>query len=267
MNFKKAFAVIMLAALNIGLCFAQSGTAKHVVERGETLASIAKLYSVSEEEIVKLNPDAAQFVYVGMELVMPDSQKQEPADTVQSGNALVFQTEAMEPSKQVSNTSNAYSFSFWGVSYFAGFENAGEGFYMVGGEGYNTFNYGGWGLNFMLGANYGLVDKDYAGVAFLVGPAYGYALNNNVLVAASLDFFGSYTGTGKKEKTGYSEMFDREATYTTTGDDSFNWGIALMPKLVLKINKVRPWVGVNAMWTKGVDKLSWGFQVGIGFNI
>lgn len=71
MNIKKALVVIMLTTLNFGLCFAQSSTSKHVVERGETLASIAKHYSVTEEEIIKLNPDAAQFVYVGMELTIP----------------------------------------------------------------------------------------------------------------------------------------------------------------------------------------------------
>ncbi len=92
---KKAIALAVLAAMSVVPCFAQSGTTKHVVERGETLASIAKLYSVSEDEIVKLNPDAAQFVYVGMELVLPDvsSKRQEQASSVKSESALVEQTE------------------------------------------------------------------------------------------------------------------------------------------------------------------------------
>ena len=45
---------------------------KHVIERGETLESIATRYGVTTEEIIKLNPDAAQFVYVGMELTLPE---------------------------------------------------------------------------------------------------------------------------------------------------------------------------------------------------
>lgn len=92
---KKVIAVAILTAMSIWPCFAQSGTTKHVVERGETLASIAKLYSVSEDEIVRLNPDVAQFVYVGMELVLPESgtKRQEQASPVKSENALVEQTE------------------------------------------------------------------------------------------------------------------------------------------------------------------------------
>lgn len=40
-----------------------------------------------------------------------------------------------------------------------------------------------------------------------------------------------------------------------------------MPKAVVKFGKVQPWVGVNASWIKGADKLTVGFQVGIGFNV
>lgn len=60
-------AAIMLCAVPTS---AQS-VKKHIVERGETLASIAGKYGVSQEEITRLNPDASQFVYVGMELTIP----------------------------------------------------------------------------------------------------------------------------------------------------------------------------------------------------
>lgn len=94
-NLKKVIAAVMFVAISTGSCFAQSGTTKHVVERGETLASIAKLYSVTEAEIVRLNPDAAQFVYVGMELVLPETgtKGQEQASPVKSEITLTEQTE------------------------------------------------------------------------------------------------------------------------------------------------------------------------------
>lgn len=76
-------------------------------------------------------------------------------------------------------------------------DNAGKGYYMFGGE---FFSDSGWGGDIQFGFNYGLVDKDYAGGAFLLGPAYGYAYNN-VLVSASLDFIGTYSSVGKSEKT------------------------------------------------------------------
>lgn len=57
---------------------------KHVIERGETLESIATRYGVTTEEIIKLNPDAAQFVYVGMELTLPEK----PVETAVGDTAV-----------------------------------------------------------------------------------------------------------------------------------------------------------------------------------
>lgn len=60
-----------MVAFGVGWAFAQTNTIKHTVDRGETLQSIAKCYATTEAKIIELNPDAAQFVYVGMELVIP----------------------------------------------------------------------------------------------------------------------------------------------------------------------------------------------------
>lgn len=69
----KLFTAVMAMALNSGLCLAQNenNVITHTIARGETLTSIAKRYSVSEAKIIELNPDAAQFVYVGMDLKIP----------------------------------------------------------------------------------------------------------------------------------------------------------------------------------------------------
>lgn len=151
----------------------------------------------------------------------------------------------------------ASDFSYWGISYVASFDFAGEGFYMAGNQ--RLFD-SGWGFEFRLGANYGLVDSDFAGVAILAGPAYGYVYNN-ILLSTSLDFLGVYAGTGKKEKT-----TDRGNKYI--GNDSkFDWGLALMPKVAVRLGNVIPWAGINAQWKEGANKLSLGFEVGIGFRI
>lgn len=152
-------------------------------------------------------------------------------------------------------------FSFFGISYFAPFDYIDMGYYMLGG---GVFSDSGWGADFHIGANYGLVDSDYAGFAFLVGPAYGHAFNK-VLVSASLDFLGTYSSAGESIMTGTN---GRGEEYEYLGTETeFNWGIALMPKVVIKLGKVKPWLGVNAQWAKGADKLDFGFQIGIGFNI
>ncbi len=43
----------------------------HKIERGENLESIAKKYNTTKEEIIKLNPNVAQFIFVGMNLKIP----------------------------------------------------------------------------------------------------------------------------------------------------------------------------------------------------
>ena len=72
----KAIAIIAVLLLCASSAWAEE-IKKHVVERGETLSSIATKYGVSQEEIIKLNPEAKQFIYVGMELVIPVT----PAET------------------------------------------------------------------------------------------------------------------------------------------------------------------------------------------
>lgn len=68
---KKIITFICMMFVGMSLVVAQTNTTKHTVERGETLASIAKRYATTEAKIIELNPDAAQFVYVGMELTIP----------------------------------------------------------------------------------------------------------------------------------------------------------------------------------------------------
>lgn len=72
---KRFMAIVAIVLVSTVSAMAQT-VRKHVVERGETLASIAGKYAVSKDDIVKLNPDAAQFVYVGMELQIPEGGKQ-----------------------------------------------------------------------------------------------------------------------------------------------------------------------------------------------
>lgn len=67
---KKIFLSVLLCTVCMfGL--AQSQTVTHVVQRGETLESIAESYKVSVEDINKANPNADGIVYVGMKLVLP----------------------------------------------------------------------------------------------------------------------------------------------------------------------------------------------------
>lgn len=68
----RMIALLAVVLMSSSVALAQTSTSKHIVERGETLESIAEKYGVSKDDLVKLNPDAGQFVYVGMELIVPE---------------------------------------------------------------------------------------------------------------------------------------------------------------------------------------------------
>ena len=171
---KRLLSAICMMAFCICLAVAQTNTIKHTVDRGETLASIAKRYAITEAKLIELNPDAAQFVYVGMELIIP-----------------VVSTETATEQKQVyNNTDNlsnivAYSpisNSDTNFSYNDSFEKNRKSSYFELGYSASTFedvkssgSYGfGWtslpwpiadriymGLHFSpLGFNFGLVHSD-----------------------------------------------------------------------------------------------------------
>ena len=67
---KKIFLSVLLCTVCM-FGMAQSQTVTHVVQRGETIESIAEYYKVSIEDINKANPNADGIVYVGMKLVVP----------------------------------------------------------------------------------------------------------------------------------------------------------------------------------------------------
>ncbi|MDO4161319.1 MAG: LysM peptidoglycan-binding domain-containing protein [Prevotellaceae bacterium] len=248
----KIIMTTLVMLFSIALAVAQTNTIKHTVERGETLASIAEKYGTTEAKIIELNPDAAQFVYVGMELNVPmanhtvenETDTNEIISNTKSNNKNISYLESQDNEISISNTKSTseltpLDFCYLMVSYFSSFDVVDQGYYMLGGSSYSEK---GWGVEYYFGANYGLVESDYAGTVFLIGPSYGYVYDK-ILCGASLDFMGSYV------------------------DSKFNWGITFMPKMIIHLGKIAPLIGINAIWAKGSDKLTLGFQVGLGFNI
>lgn len=72
---KKYFLSVLFCTVCM-FTMAQSQTVTHVVQRGETIESIAEIYKVSVEDINKANPNADGIVYVGMKLVIPTNTKE-----------------------------------------------------------------------------------------------------------------------------------------------------------------------------------------------
>lgn len=261
---KRLSAAIFMAVFVMCLAVAQTATIKHTVDRGETLASIAKRYSTTEAKIIELNPDAAQFVYVGMELTIPVVKAQEQAQTQTStapsysSSSTYYSDQTNDETKLSSPLGEDGSFSRYGLSYFAPFEAAEHGYYMFGGEYLNLSNGSGWGFDFKCGWNMGLEPKDAdSSVLFLVGPSYGCLYNETLVLSSSLDFVGLCTFGSEQKPDG-----------TTKDKTFFGWGISLMPKLTFNLSgSVSTFVGINATWLEDADDISVGFQVGIGFKI
>ena len=269
---KKIFLSVLFSTVSM-FTMAQSQTVTHVVQRGETIESIAEFYKVSVEDINKANPNADGIVYVGMKLNIPtsntatkdvaaskDYQRTNEIPTTNKNDATAISQSKNNYNAQKTST-DLNDFSFYGLCYRASFEDVGTGFYCLGGT---TFTSSGWGVNFCLGADYGLAEKHYEGVCFYIGPSYGYNFKN-ILLMGSLDFIGSYVGQGEGEQTGTNHKGE---TYTYTGTKSkFNWGIALSPQVGIKLSKVTPYLGLDFNWAKGAKKIDVGFCVGVGFDI
>lgn len=67
---KKLFLSAVLCTASM-VTMAQSQIITHVVQRGETLESIAKYYNISVADLNNANPNADGLIYVGMKLAVP----------------------------------------------------------------------------------------------------------------------------------------------------------------------------------------------------
>jgi len=148
---------------------------------------------------------------------------------------------------------NPEDFDYAGAEYNAGFKEPGIGVYYIG---FQRLTDSGFGAEMMIGANYGLVNSDFAGMFFNAGPSYGYAITDNVMVSTSLCFSGCYVGQGYKE-----------GSTTKKEDNKFYAGVSLRPQVTFRIGKVRPHLGVSFCYMGNSDKMDVGFIGGIGFSI
>lgn len=94
---KRFFLSVILCTICV-LAMAQSQTVTHVVQRGETLESIAEYYKVSVEDIDKANPNIDGVVYVGLKLSIPTSSAQ-PKTSARDVSIETSQTQVLTPER------------------------------------------------------------------------------------------------------------------------------------------------------------------------
>lgn len=256
---KKIFLTVVFCTVSV-FAMAQSQTVTHVVQRGETIESIAEIYKVSVRDINKANPNADGIVYVGMKLNVPiekmdtytdEAPLQDDAEQRNTQTVSYYST----PTKRKGNVStNTWvrnqTRSMWGLTYFAcDFEDVkASGHY---GLTLDMLNIGEslFGFNTTLGSfNYGLVDKEHTTDLILFDPNVSYEIVQNVILSLPVQAMCNVSFEGSDTKTA--------------------WGWAISPRLYYSFGKVNVNAGilVNGGFKKEED-VTCGFTVGIGFGV
>lgn len=104
---KRILLSAIISAASI-LAVAQTQNVTHVVQRGETIESIAEYYHVSVDDINKANPNTDGLIYVGMKLVVPTSTKGNRDER----NDHLFESGKYITSEQTTNNSHSINLNY-----------------------------------------------------------------------------------------------------------------------------------------------------------
>ena len=65
--------VLIMSFSYVVVATAQDDKTIHIIKRGETIESVANKYGISIDDLIKANPSANDYFYIGMKLTIPDS--------------------------------------------------------------------------------------------------------------------------------------------------------------------------------------------------
>lgn len=205
-------------------------TITHIMQKGETLQTVAARYSTTTQAIIELNPEAADFTYVGMELKIPVATPTYSESTLKTP----ISTSASEYlDYNTANSTQQYADSYhdesevwnpYGIGYIANFSNNGKGFY---GFTYEYLPYsGGLGFYMFYGTGWGVVSDDFD-LHIRIGPTFGHRYTENIMFSCPISFTGTTFSYLKKiSKTGYEES-----------GFSIAFGLAANPRVGFKVGK------------------------------
>lgn len=277
-------ALVMISVHVSVMAQTSSDTITHIMQRGETIQSIAARYSTTTQAIIELNPEVADFTYIGMEIKVPvgnNVNTQNPASsTAVPSNPVPSNTYVPEnnmyssrPSTQVASSSydsapSTAPWSGWGVNYTANFSDNGKGFYGLYAE---ILNEAGFGAFMSAGASYGITKKGQ--LQFRVGPDYGRAISENIMFSCPLALnVRSFNHIREIKLNTRGKQIENE-------DMKVAFGISLTPKIGIKIEKVNLSIGldVNYLFEKKLstynnidDKkysIKYGGKAYVGFTV
>lgn len=289
----KRFFFSVLLCIVCMFAMAQSQIVTHVVQRGETLESIAEYYKVSVDEINKANPNADGMVYVGMKLNIPTSSRPqkvsnndnqgEPTYTQENNienhsNDKVFQEHKNSTAKNKDEKVGKFEFAGeLGFGFIKGADNfmyeatVGANYrlpynlYVGARIGYNSANYIGLiaidGQNINAEQNYHLLE---------IPIEFGYSLKNESETLGLIPFVGFNTniglsgkykqrvlGTGGKEGSQKVKIGGKVGVGARIGVRVCLWGFDITGAYQIPLNnKQKGWFGKDAF---PEITLAWGF--------
>ena len=283
---------IILSVLLCTVCMftmAQSQTVTHVVQRGETIESIAQYYNVSVEDINKANPNADGVVYVGMKLNIPtssDFSKTTPKEAPKNMAPIQKQVTENHTENYVKHNDTQNNDEKVGKFEFAG--ELGFGFI----KGADNFMYEATvGANYRLpyniyvGARIGYNSANYIGLTKYEGRSIeveqkyhfleiplelGYALKNTSETLGVIPFVGFNTniglsgknklrtlGTGGKTESQKVKIGGKVGLGARVGVRVCLWGFDITGSYQIPLNdKQKGWFGKDAF---PEITLAWGF--------
>lgn len=283
---------IILSVLLCTVCMftmAQSQTVTHVVQRGETIESIAQYYNVSVEDINKANPNADGVVYVGMKLNIPTSSdfpKTTPKEAPKNMAPIQKQVTENHTENYVKHNDTQNNDEKVGKFEFAG--ELGFGFI----KGADNFMYEATvGANYRLpyniyvGARIGYNSANYIGLTKYEGRSIeveqkyhfleiplelGYALKNTSETLGVIPFVGFNTniglsgknklrtlGTGGKTESQKVKIGGKVGLGARVGVRVCLWGFDITGSYQIPLNdKQKGWFGKDAF---PEITLAWGF--------
>ena len=262
-TFRKRFLSAMcMVAFGVSFAIAQTSTIKHTEDRGETLQSIAKRYATTEAKIIELNPDAAQFVYVGMELVIPVVASQETTKmTIPDDNTLVA-NHVLPLEQTSSSTANEIDDLSWiQASYLYGFGDGPAKYKSAYGLHFTAQriiqNKYGIGATFGATENTGIVPFDDSTLGFFIGPAFSFFPENTKCVYLTLPVclaLNSY----------FEQNQEKAERGIDSSDQKIKFGFLTTPQINVRISKIVLSAGIDvAVFSKTTTSL----RVGIGLTI
>ena len=289
---KKMILSVLLCTVCV-FTMAQSQTVTHVVQRGETIESIAEYYKVSVEDINKANPNADGIVYVGMKLNIPTSSKPQIVSNNdnQGGSTYTQENNIKHHSNNKVYQEHKYKAAKNEDEKVGKFEFAGElGFGFI--KGADNFMYEATvGANYRLpynlyiGARIGYNSANYTGLIKIEGQSinakqnyhlleipieFGYSLKNESETLGLIPFVGFNTniglsgkykqrilGTGGKEEPQKVKIGGKVGIGARVGVRVCLWGFDITGSYQIPLNdKQKGWFGKDAF---PEITLAWGF--------